>query len=166
MTSYSTVTTKKVAEHTFLMAGGRWNLKGHWLLEREGPLLPIHGKLMVVWNGEEWFNLVGKISLPSSLSDSNANYPSEVTLQYRGHIGAEQQYTFVLQHNHLGHIEGEGWLMPDSILQRFWIIGDRERRTGVDQIYRIDNDHYHWSSSIMTGHALNSAMDVTLERFR
>jgi hypothetical protein len=154
------------------MTNDRWNLKGHWLLERSGPLLTIGGKLMVVWNDEEWFNLVGKISISSplqsqSLQDSDPKYPTEITLQYRGHLGVpNQQYTFMLQHSHLGHLEGEGWLMPDSIVQRFWIIGDRERRTGIDQIYRMNDDRYHWSSSIMTSHALVSTMDVTLDRHK
>ncbi len=167
MSIYTLAPTTKLYPHTFLMANDRWNLKGHVLLERGGPLLPISGKLMAVWNDEEWFNLVGKLSMTSSLKQSNPEYPDEMTLKYRGHLGSsEQQYTFMLQHSHLGPIEGEGWLMPDSIVQRFWITGDRERRTGIDQIHRIDNDHYHWSSSIMTSHALVSNMDATLERHR
>jgi hypothetical protein len=164
MSIYSAPTPSKIVDHTFLMTNGRWSLTGHWLLAQGGPLLPIHGKLMVAWNDAEWFSLVGKISIPSPLDESASNHPTEITLQYRGHILSEQQYTFVVQHSYLGHIEGEGWLMPNSIVQRFWMIGDRERRTGLDQIYRMDDDHYHWSSSTMTSHALVSTMDATLER--
>jgi hypothetical protein len=160
------------ADHTFLMADGRWKLQGHWLLDREGPCVPVHGKVMVVWNSDEWFSLVGKISRPALVHESephNAGDVTDITLQYRGHIGtdaAQQQYTFVLQHSQYGQTEGEGWLMPDSIVQRFWVLGDRERRIGLERFYRIDDDHYYWSSSLMTGHTLLNTLEVTLARYK
>ncbi len=152
------------AEHTFLMNDGRWKLQGHWLQNREEPCVPVQGKVMVVWNNDEWFSLVGKISCPA-LTHEGGN-AADITLQYRGRINvsAQQQYTFVLQHSQYGQTEGEGWLMPDSILQRFWILGDRDQRFGVERFYRINDDRYYWSSSIMTGHSLISSLEVTLER--
>jgi hypothetical protein len=153
--------------HTFLMAEGRWKLQGHWLLQPHGTLIPVHGKLMVVWNSEEWFSLVGKISALEPFTADSLDYPTDITLQYRGYIGAsEQRYTYVLQHSHLGQIEGEGWLMPQSIVQQFWILSDRDRRTGSERLYQIDSDHYYWSSSLMTGHSLTSTLEATLERYR
>lgn len=148
------------------MNDGRWKLQGHWLLNLEGPCVPVQGKVMVVWNSDEWFSLVGKISCPALANEAGDG--ADITLQYRGHIGltAQQQYTFVLQHSQYGHIEGEGWLMPDSIVQRFWILGDRERRIGLERFYRIDDDHYYWSSSLMTGHTLLSTLEVTLARYK
>jgi hypothetical protein len=161
------------ADHTFLMNDGRWKLQGHWLLDREGPCVPVQGKVMVVWNSDEWFSLVGKISRPTLSNESepnNAGDVTDITLQYRGHIGTaaaqQQQYTFVLQHSQYGQTEGEGWLMPDSIVQRFWVLGDRERRIGLERFYRIDDDHYYWSSSLMTGHTLLNTLEVTLERYK
>lgn len=159
-------TLSPAAEHTFLMTDGRWKLKGHWLLNREEPCIPIQGKVMVIWNSDEWFSLVGKISRPASLD--KLGDVIDITLQYRGHIAAEahQQYTFVLQHGQYGQTEGEGWLMPDSIVQRFWILGDRERRVGLERFYRIDEDRYHWSSSLLSGHSLISTLEATLERYK
>jgi hypothetical protein len=155
-------TAKPAARHTFLMAEGRWKLEGHWLLDNEGSSVPINGKLLVAWNVEDWFNLVGKIYLSPS---SEAKHPfSETTFQYRGHFSAPEQYTFMLQHSHFGKIEGRGWILPDSIVQRFWMLGDRENRTGLEHLYRIDGDHYHWSSSIMNSHSLVSTMEAKLER--
>ncbi|WP_404783447.1 hypothetical protein [Altericista sp. CCNU0014] len=152
------------ADHTFLMNDGRWKLQGHWLLSRDEPCVPVRGKVMVVWNNDEWFSLVGKITRPSLANE--AGDATDITLQYRGRIAGEtqQQYTFVLQHSQYGQTEGEGWLMPDSILQRFWILGDRDQRFGVERFYRINDDRYYWSSSIMTGHALISSLEVTLDR--
>lgn len=155
------------ADHTFLMNDGRWKLQGHWLLNPDEPCVPVQGKVMVVWNSDEWFSLVGKISRPS-LADEIGDV-TDVTLQYRGHIGAaaaQQQYTFVLQHSQYGQTEGEGWLMPNSIMQRFWVLGDRERRIGLERFYRIDDDHYYWSSSLMTGHTLLNTLEVTLARYK
>jgi hypothetical protein len=155
-----------VADHTFLMNDGRWKLKGHWLLNREGSCVPVQGKVMVVWNSNEWFSLVGKISRPALLNEPGDVI--DITLQSKGHIAeaAQQQYTFVLQHSQYGQTEGEGWLMPDSIVQRFWILDDRDRRVGLERFYRIDDDHYHWSSTLMSGHALISTLEATLERYK
>lgn len=155
------------AEHTFLMSDGRWQLTGHWLMPRKGLCVPVHGKVMVAWNSDDWFSLVGKILRPSCLNETGET--TSITLQYRGHAtGSEtgQQYTFVLQHSQYGQTEGEGWLMPDSIVQRFWILGDQEQRIGLERFYRIDNDHYAWSSSLMTGHSLISTMETTLTRYK
>jgi hypothetical protein len=89
--------------------------------------------------------------------------PNEMALQYRGRLtSGDCQYTFVLQHSLLGRVEGEGWVAPDSIIQRYWALGDRQRRTGFETLYRLDHDRYHLSSGIMTGHYLTSAMEATL----
>jgi hypothetical protein len=89
-------------------------------------------------------------------------------LQYKGHttLETQQQYTFVLQHSQYGQTEGEGWLMPDSIVQRFWILGDHEQRIGLERFYRISEDHYAWSSSVMTGHSLISTVEASLKRYK
>jgi hypothetical protein len=150
------------ARHTFLMAEGRWKLEGYWLLKLESAPVPVHGRLIVAWNTEDWFNTVGKICL--SLATEEVHPFSEATFQYRGHFGSSAQYTFMLQHSHFGQIEGQGWILPDSIVQRFWILGDRENRTGLDRLYRVDDEHYHWSSSIINSHNLISTMEVTLTR--
>jgi hypothetical protein len=154
----------KPAHHTFLMAEGRWKLEGHWLLDREGSSVPIHGRLIVAWNAEDWFNIVGKICF-TSLPDTEHPF-KETTLQSRGRFNAPEQYTFMLQHSYFGKIEGEGWILPNSIVQRFWVLGDRENRTGLEHLHRIDSDHYHWSSSIMSSHSLVSTMEANLERHK
>lgn len=90
----------------------------------------------------------------------------EIILQYRGHLNSdERQYTFVLQHSELGRVEGEGWIAPQSIVQRYWVLGDeRQRRTGFDTLHRVDDNRYYQSSGIMSGHYLTSTMEATLER--
>jgi hypothetical protein len=154
------------ADHTFLMNDGRWQLKGHYLMHREGICVPVQGKVMVAWNSDDWFSLVGKLTRPSVLKETGDT--TDITLQYRGHttIATRQQYTFVLQHSQYGQTEGEGWLMPDSIVQRFWILGDREQRIGLERFYRISADRYTWSSSILTGHSLISTVEASLERYK
>jgi hypothetical protein len=90
---------------------------------------------------------------------------AEIALQYRGRLtGRDRQYTFVLQHTQLDRVEGEGWITPDSVVQRYWALNDRQRRTGFETLYRLSSDRYHLSSGIMAGHYLTSAMEATLNR--
>jgi hypothetical protein len=90
---------------------------------------------------------------------------NEITFQYRGHLDVgERQYTFVLQHSELGRVEGEGWIAPESILQRYWVLGDKQRRSGFETLTRIDSGRYYLSSAVMAGHYLTSAMEARLER--
>ncbi|GAC1493500.1 MAG: hypothetical protein NVS2B14_06670 [Chamaesiphon sp.] len=89
----------------------------------------------------------------------------EIAFQYKGHLDfGERQYNFVLQHSILGRVEGEGWVAPESIVQRYWVLDDRQRRTGFETLHRLDNNTYYLSSGIMAGHYLTSTMEATLER--
>jgi len=97
------------------------------------------------------------------------NFPGidrdEITLQYRGRLtSGDRQYTFVLQHSLLGRVEGEGWVAPESIVQRYWVLDDRQRRTGFETLHRLSENSYCLSSSIMSGHYLASTMEATVER--
>jgi hypothetical protein len=143
-------------EHTFFMEAGKWSLSGHWL-ERDQPPIPIEGKTIVAWSRENWFTMVTKLVFPEGDR-------ADIALQYRGRLDNERQYTFVLQHSELGRVEGEGWIAMKSIVQRYWVLGDKQRRTGFEASQQIDKNTYYLSSSIMAGHYLTSTMDVTMER--
>ena len=143
--------------HTFLLEAGRWTLQGNWL-ERNGMLIPVKGKILVAWNRDNWYTMVTKLIFPDSDRE-------EISFQYRGRLdGEERQYTFVLQHSLLGRVEGEGWIAPDSIVQRYWVLGDRQRRSGFETLHKLDPDNYYLSSSIMAGHYLTSTMEATMQR--
>ena len=144
--------------HTFLMESGQWTLEGSWI-ERNGVPITVKGKTLVSWNRTDWFSMVTKLVFPGGDRE-------EIILQYRGHLNNdERQYTFVLQHSELGRVEGEGWIAPQSIVQRYWVLGDeRQRRTGFDTLHRVDHNRYYHSSGIMSGHYLTSTMEATLER--
>lgn len=143
--------------HTFLMEAGRWTLQGNWL-ERDGMPVTVKGRMLVAWSRDDWFTMVTKLAFPGSERQ-------EISLQYRGRLDSgERQYTFVLQHSLLGRVEGEGWIAPESIIQRYWVLGDRQRRTGFETLHQIDANKYYLSSGIMAGHYLTSAMEATLER--
>lgn len=143
--------------HAFLMEAGRWSLQGNWL-ERSGVPLPVKGKTLVAWSRDNWFTIVTQLMFPGSERD-------RVSLQYRGRLDAgERSYTFVLQHSLLGRGEGEGWISPGSIIQRYWMLGDRYRRSGFETLYRMENEQYCLSSGILSGHYLISTMEAILER--
>jgi hypothetical protein len=143
--------------HTFLVDEGRWLLQGTWL-EPNGVFLPIQGKTLVGWGRDDWFTIVTKMNFP----DADR---AEITFQYRGRLSTgANQYTFVLQHSELGRVEGEGWIGPESIIQRYWVLGDRRRRGGFETLHWVDKNTYHLSSGIMSGHHLISTMEATLAR--
>jgi hypothetical protein len=145
--------------HSFLLEAGYWGIQGYWL-EREQPPIPVKGKTLVAWR-EDWFTMVTKLVFPSEDR-------SEISFQYRGHLDDNvQRYTFVLMHSGLGRVEGEGWIGPESIIQRYWVLGDtHQRRSGFETIYRVSADTYHLSSAVMAGHYLTTAMEATLQRQR
>lgn len=118
----------------------------------------VKGKILIAWSRDNWFTMVTKLIFPGTDRD-------EISLQYRGRLNAgERQYTFVLQHSLLGRVEGEGWVAPESIVQRYWVLGDRQRRTGFETLHHLENNRYALSSSIMAGHYLNSTMEAQVDR--
>ena len=143
--------------HTFLLESGRWTLQGNWL-DRDAMPITVKGKILVVWSRDDWFTMVTKLIFPGGSRD-------EISFQYRGRFNAdERQYTFVLLHSSLGRVEGEGWVAPESIVQRYWVLGDRQRRTGFETLHQLSPEKYCLSSSIMAGHYLHSTMEAIVER--
>ena len=150
--------------HTFLLEPGRWVLQGNWL-ERNSLPIPLKGLTLVVWNRDNWFSMATKLIFP------NGDRP-EISFQYKGRLHQEErQYNFLLQHSYLGKIEGEGWICPDTIVQRYWVIGDNstdlknlQRRSGFETLHRINDHQYYLTSGILIGHFLDSTMEANLER--
>ncbi len=143
--------------HTFLMEPGRWTLQGNWL-ETEGMPIMVKGRTIVAWGQDNWFTMVTKLVFP----DTDR---SGISFQYRGRLDrGARQYTYVLQQSLLGRIEGEGWICPESVVQRYWVLNDNKRRSGFETFYRLNNNSYHLTSSILVGHSLSSTMEATLER--
>lgn len=139
------------------MEAGRWNIEGFWL-ERNQPPIPVKGRTIIAWSQEDWFTMVTKLVFPNSERE-------EIAFQYRGRLSQEErQYTYVLQQTLLGRVEGEGWIAPDSIIQRYWVLGDRQRRSGFETFFRMSENRYHLASGILAGHYLTSTMEATLER--
>lgn len=151
------MTRTRTVDHNFLLESGRWTLQGNWL-DRDALPTAVKGKILVAWSRDDWFTMVTKLIFPGSNRD-------EISLQYRGRLNAgERQYTFVLQHSLLGRVEGEGWIAPESIVQRYWVLGDRQRRTGFETLHQFGLNKYCLSSSIMAGHYLTSTMEAIVER--
>jgi len=141
------------------MEAGRWTFEGNWLERNEMPIA-VKGKTLVAWGQENWFTMIAKLVFPDSSR-------SEISLQYKGRLdNGERQYTFVLQHSVLGRVEGEGWVANETIVQRYWALDDRQRRTGFETLHQLDHNTYYLSSGIMAGHYLTSMMEATLHRQR
>ncbi len=146
--------------HTFLMESGQWLLEGSWV-ERNAMPIAVRGKTLVAWHQNDWFSMVTKLVFPGSDRE-------DIVLQYRGRLdNNEREYTFVLQHSEMGKVEGEGLIAPETIVQRYRVLGDeRQRRNGFETLRKIDANRYIYSSGIMAGHSLNliSVMEASLER--
>jgi len=140
------------------MQPGKWFLEGNWI-ERDSMSVPVKGKTLVGWSRDNfWFTMVTKLTFPDSDRD-------ELTMAYKGRIDSdERRFTFVLDHSGLGKVEGEGIIGPDSIIQRYWVIGDKKMRTGFQTMYRRDNNIYSLASGIIAGQNLESTMEVILTR--
>lgn len=146
-----------MAAHTFLLEPGRWTIQGSWL-ERNGLPISFKGMTLVAWNRDNWFTMAAKLIFPGS------DRP-EVSLQYKGRLQQEErQYTFLLQHSVLGQVEGEGWIGIETIVQRYWVINDQQRRSGFETMHRVSGSTYYLNGGMMAGHFLTSTMEASLER--
>ncbi len=144
--------------HTFLVQPGKWSLEGNWI-ERDSMPIGVKGKTLVGWSKDNfWFTMVTKLTFP------NSDRP-ELTMAYKGRIDSDdRRFTFVVDHSDLGKIEGEGIIGPDSITQRYWVMGDKKMRTGFQTLYRRDQNVYSLTSAIISGQNLESTMEAVLTR--
>jgi hypothetical protein len=102
--------------------------------------------------------MVTKLTFPNSDRE-------ELTMAYKGRIDSdERRFTFVVDDSSLGKVEGEGIIAPDSIVQRYWVMGDKRMRTGFQTLYRRDSNTYSLASGIIAGQNLESTMEAILTR--
>jgi len=140
--------------HSFLLEPGRWLLNGNWM-EKNGTIMPVQGKILITWK-DDWFTMATKLLFPES------DRP-EITITHKGRLNCEDRmFSFVVQHSAMGKIEGEGWVMPQAIIQRYWVMDDKQVRTGFQTIYRQDDRHYHMCGGVNSGRSLINSMDALL----
>lgn len=153
--------------HTFLLQSGNWKLQGLWC-ERKLQPMPIQGSVMISWHQNNWFNWNSQLIFPNNENASSGSKvlsTSELNLNYRGYIGLQQsQYTFVLKHNILGNLEGNGWITPTAIVQRYWVLNDRQRRQGFETLYQQQDDTYCFCSCLTQGHQILITVEAKLAR--
>ena len=144
--------------HTFLVQPGKWTLEGNWI-DRDSMPIAVKGRTLVGWSKDNfWFTMVTKLTFPNIDRD-------ELTMAYKGRIDSdERRFTYVADDSALGKIEGEGIIAPDSIIQRYWVMGDKRARTGFQTLYRRDNNIYSLASGLISGQNLESTMEAVLTR--
>jgi hypothetical protein len=143
--------------HTFLLQPGRWKSTGVWQ-EGNNPSLAVTGKTVVAWSADNWFTMITKLSI--------SNQPGQdITWQYRGYLEPEaSRYTFILTHSQMGKIEGEGWVGTDSVVQRYWVLDDQQRRLGFEAFHQIDDNNYRLAHSSISMNRLASLMELQFSR--
>ncbi len=154
-------------KHTFLLEPGRWTLEGLWCEANLTPL-SIKGTVMISWNQPNWFCWHQQLKFPNTKQISEQNHLSkqcELTFVYQGYLAFPQnQYTFVLKHNILGNLEGNGWINSTWIIQRYWVLNDRKRRQGFETLYQESTGSYRLCSCLTYGHQIMSTLEATLVR--
>ncbi|MGK7907334.1 MAG: hypothetical protein AB4040_08920 [Synechococcus sp.] len=145
--------------HSFLIEPGRWLLKGHLIVEGESPL-SFSGQGLVKWDNSRWFHAILRMVFSTEETDR-----APLLLEYRGCVveGASD-YSFVLQHGDLGRVEGKGWMTPATLVHRYWVLGDSQKRQGYESFFRADKNRYCLSSGVMSGLKLVSTLEAMLER--
>ncbi len=140
--------------HTFLLQPGRWKSTGVWQ-EGSNPALAVTGKTVVAWSADNWFTMITKINVKDQ----------DTTWQYRGYLEPEtHRYTFILTHSQMGKIEGEGWVGAKSIVQKYWVLDDPQKRSGFEAFYQIDDHNYRLVHSSAGTNRLASLMELQFSR--
>ncbi len=134
-------------------------LRGHRLAKNVEPM-PFKGQALVKRGADDWFQAVMKLVFEGEGGDR-----APLLLEYRGRLAQNApQYTFVLQHGDLGRVEGEGWIAPATLMHRYWVLGDDQKRVGYESFFQVDGDRYCYSSGVMMGLRLVSGLEAELER--
>lgn len=143
--------------HSFLLEPSSWIIKGTWL-DKSQVAIPFQGATIITWDQSNWFIIKTKIVFPKSDR-------KDISYEYKGFLPAHRsQYTYILKRSDFEKIEGEGWLTADSIIQRYWVLGDNRRLNGFETFFRLDEDTYHLTSAMMTGNHLYNTLEGILER--
>jgi len=145
--------------HNFLVKPAQWTVKGH-LSNKNREFKKLEGLITISWKREQWFDMKTQLSLDKSNSQ-------DIVAKCKGHFDNQgKSYSFVLKHNVLGNIEGEGFLNLESIVQYYWLVNSSRRCLGVENFYRIDENTYHMSSLFLESHNFESNMEATLKLFK
>mgnify|MGYP000005051215 CR=1 FL=1 len=144
--------------HTFLLKSGQWTLQGFWHEPNLSPIA-IEGTVDILWSQPNWF------TWRTTFQFKDREESSPVILTYRGYLSYQQrQYTFVLKHNLLGNLEGNGWTTPAWIIQRYWVLNDRKRRQGFETLYQEAENTYRFCSALSEGHQIKTTVEARLSR--
>ncbi len=134
-------------------------MKGFWYESNLDPLA-IEGTVDILWSQPNWFTWRSQLQFFDQPEVS-----SQITLNYRGYLSNYQtQYTFVLKHNLWGSLEGNGWITPDWIIQKYWVLNDRKRRQGFETLYQETEHLYRFCSGLTEGHQMKTTIEATLTR--
>ncbi len=143
--------------HSFLLESGNWIIQGTQT-DKKQKEIPFKGAMIISWNQSNWFTLKTKIIYQDN------NLP-QLTFEYKGFLPAHKtQYAYVLKRSDFANIEGEGWVGNDTIVQRYWVLGDNRRRNGFESYVYIDENTYHLTTAMMAGNHLLTTMEGFLER--
>ncbi|BAQ60853.1 hypothetical protein GM3708_1259 [Geminocystis sp. NIES-3708] len=143
--------------HSFLLEPSSWIIKGTWL-DKNQKSSSFKGATIITWDQTNWFLMKTKIVFPSG------DRP-DITFEYKGFLpNGKTQYAYVLKRNDFEKVEGEGWLSNDSIIQRYWVLGDNRRLNGFETYFCLDENTYHLTSGMMTGNNILNTWEGILER--
>ncbi|AUC59810.1 hypothetical protein AA637_01025 [Cyanobacterium sp. HL-69] len=148
--------------HTFLLQPSSWIIKGN-LTEKNHISIPFKGATIITWDQSSWF--IMKTKLVFDNNQSSPEIAKDLEFEYKGFLpNNKYSYSYVLKRSDFDKIEGEGWITKNSIIQRYWILGDSRRRSVLETMFQLDEDHYHFSSTMVAGNNIVNVTEGILER--
>lgn len=149
--------------HTFLLQPGSWIIKGH-SSDKNQHSIPFKGATIIVWDQSSWFTIKTKLVFDIK-QQTSSEIKSNLEFEYKGFLPENKRsYSYVLTRTDFDKIEGEGLITKDSIIQRYWMLEDTRRRAVLETIFQLDEDSYHFSSTMMAGNNIINVIEGILQR--
>ncbi|MBE9221969.1 hypothetical protein IQ215_04585 [Cyanobacterium stanieri LEGE 03274] len=148
--------------HTFLLQPSSWIIKGN-VTDKNQIITPFKGATIIAWDQSSWFTMKTKLVFENNHSSSENAHNLE--FEYKGFLpNNKYSYSYVLKRSDFDKIEGEGWITKSSIIQRYWILGDSRRRSVLETMFQLDEDNYHFSSTMIAGNNMVNVTEGVFER--
>lgn len=143
--------------HSFLLEPSSWIIKGTWL-DKSQKSISFKGAVIITWDQSKWFLMKTKMVF------LNSDRP-DITFEYKGFLPPDKtEYAYVLKRSDIEKIEGEGWLSNDSIIKRYWVLGDNRRLNGFETYFFLDQNTYHLTGAMIRGNNILNTWEGILER--
>lgn len=145
-----------IAQHTFLVADGKWDARGTGRVGPEGTEASITGHTEVRRHG-------GDLTTARSTMIVHSTVPFEVHQDYEiRRSSIPDRFTFVSRNDRVGELNGELWLLPGYILLHY--ASPKGRFRGSEILIRRTAQHYTAIGQFVADQRAQTVWEVELQR--